>query len=396
MFYRFVFRSQSVKLSVFGASAPKLLALLFFLLWSFTLAGCGPSKPQIQTVKIGLVAPFEGPGYDEGYRILSAVKLAVREWNSKRGSEGYRVELVAYDERDEGLEAKKLAIDPQVMGVLGHLTSDSFLAGAPHYGEAGLAVILLGAFPDPPEADKDLTSRGVIAVTPSEGSIGRATAHFLEELGKQKPAVISGPTRHDRKVAEAFLREAAGMDVVLNLSLAEEGRYVELLPLLKLARPDAVFFVGPPNIAAALWEEAQKKGVPLLFTSQKAPRDFLRIADPRTEAVYYVGTFPPSHDSPPWARFSDAYQAAGGGSPSPWAALAYDEANLLLEAIKISVAQEGIPSRAGVLRALEGMKEYSGVTGTIALHEGDREPRVYFYSLEGQSFPRDAKWAWPP
>lgn len=373
----------------------RLLAFLVLLAWGVPLASCGPAKPVPETVKIGLVAPFEGPGYEEGYKILFAVKLALGEWNAKGGPGGYQVELIAYDEREEGLEARKLALDPQIVGVLGHLNSDSLLVGAFDYQEAGLAVIPFGTLP---EETKERAYKGIFPFSPSESTLGRATALFFKELGKKRPAAIGGPTRHDRKVMEGFLEEAAAneMNVVLNVSLPEEGRYEEVLDSFRLARPDIVFFVGSPNMATALWKEVHKRGTPFLFSSQRDPSDFLSMAGTLAQGVYYISTSPPLPHPPPWAEFEGSYGAKWGVRPSPWAGLAYDGANILMEAIKVSVAEEGRPSRAGVLRALEVMKEYPGVSGTLTLNGETRKPRIYFYRLNGQSLPGDLEWEWSP
>ncbi len=49
------------------------------------------------TVKIGLVAPFEGSYRSIGYDAVYAARLVVREINATGGIDGVRLELVAYD-----------------------------------------------------------------------------------------------------------------------------------------------------------------------------------------------------------------------------------------------------------------------------------------------------------
>jgi len=53
----------------------------------------------VPTVKLGMVAPFEGLYRAVGYDALYAVKLAVREANAAGGVGGYRLEMVALDDR---------------------------------------------------------------------------------------------------------------------------------------------------------------------------------------------------------------------------------------------------------------------------------------------------------
>jgi ABC-type branched-subunit amino acid transport system substrate-binding protein len=76
------------------------------------------------TIKIGLSAPFEGRDRDLGYEALHAVRLAVRQRNEAGGLAGrYFVELVALNDFNEPeqavIQARKMAVDRDVLGVLG-------------------------------------------------------------------------------------------------------------------------------------------------------------------------------------------------------------------------------------------------------------------------------------
>jgi ABC-type branched-subunit amino acid transport system substrate-binding protein len=104
-------------------------------------------------VKIGLVAPFEGRYRSIGYEAIYAARLAIREINARGGIDGHRVELVALDDRGEPdraiTAARQLALDPQVVAVVGHLRPDSSAAAMKIYCEAGLPVIIVESATDP-------------------------------------------------------------------------------------------------------------------------------------------------------------------------------------------------------------------------------------------------------
>jgi hypothetical protein len=107
------------------------------------LAACsfpGSVKP---TVKIGLSAPFEGLYRDLGYEALYAVRLAVQQRNEDGGVGGrYWVELVAlndFNEPEDALvQARKMAVDTGVLGVLGGWSEETSLAVAPEYDQLGM------------------------------------------------------------------------------------------------------------------------------------------------------------------------------------------------------------------------------------------------------------------
>jgi len=119
-----------------------------FRLWAVlccvvVLSACsfpGSVKP---TVKIGLSAPFEGQYRDLGYEVLYAVRLAVRQRNELGGVGGrYLVEFVALNDFDEAGEAitqaRKMAVDPGVLGVLGGWSPETAQVAAEEYGRLGL------------------------------------------------------------------------------------------------------------------------------------------------------------------------------------------------------------------------------------------------------------------
>jgi hypothetical protein len=122
------------------------VASALLLLCLMLVAGCtfpGSVKP---TVKIGLSAPFEGLYRDLGYDALHAVRLAVRECNAGGGiGKRFLVELVALNDLNEAEkaaeQAQKMAVDPDVLGVLGGFSEET--AGAARdYDQLGLAYLV--------------------------------------------------------------------------------------------------------------------------------------------------------------------------------------------------------------------------------------------------------------
>ncbi len=116
----------------------------------FALSGCA-RQPAL---KIALVAPFEGRLRQNGYDAFPAVRLAIRQ----AAAEGGRaVELVAYnDDGDPATAARvarNIALDPDVVAVIGHLELSTTLAALGVYTSAGLAVIVPHLAPELLPAD---------------------------------------------------------------------------------------------------------------------------------------------------------------------------------------------------------------------------------------------------
>lgn len=115
------------------------------LLLAFALLATGCVKTTPHLVKIGLVAPFEGRYREIGDEVIPAVRLAIREYAGQKGQADVIVELAAYD--DAGIpgraveQARKLAIDPEVVVVIGHWRDEATRAALPVYSQAGMPLI---------------------------------------------------------------------------------------------------------------------------------------------------------------------------------------------------------------------------------------------------------------
>lgn len=122
------------------------------------------------TVKIGLVAPFEGRYREIGYEVIHAVRLAVREANLANAEQDYSVELVSLDDGGDPIQAraqaKKLLADPQVVGVLGHWLDETTLAASPLYASSGIPLLATSSAKQIP-----VSSSGVFRLYPTESLI---------------------------------------------------------------------------------------------------------------------------------------------------------------------------------------------------------------------------------
>jgi branched-chain amino acid transport system substrate-binding protein len=137
----------------------KSLLTLTAIVGSFLLVGCYGSTPPV--VKLGLIAPFEERHRDDGYMALRAVRLAVQERNAAGGVAGRQVALVALNDNGRTDEARQraanLAVDRDVLGVIGPLQQATAGAARPELAAQGLPWIPL-ASAAPAEQPGDLAA----------------------------------------------------------------------------------------------------------------------------------------------------------------------------------------------------------------------------------------------
>src|SRR5258706_14031440 len=103
------------------------------LLASLWLGSC--SRDGTRPVVVGLAGPFSQP---RGVSMQRAAELAVKEINARGGLRGRPLALRILDDSgraDVAIQvAQTLADDPEVVAVIGHLTSGTSIAGARIYG----------------------------------------------------------------------------------------------------------------------------------------------------------------------------------------------------------------------------------------------------------------------
>ncbi len=350
------------------------------------LVGCrfpGSTRPLI---KIGLVAPFEGRLRARGYDVLYAVKLAVRQRNESGGVGGYRVELVALDDGGDPAEAVRqvheLAVDQDIVGVIGHFVEETTLAAAPEYARQGLALIAPGVGAESITADG-----GVVRVGPSNHILGREAAHYaVEALAAKRLAVLRGQD----DLADAFVIAArqSGTTVVLDASIADDGwasRAAE-------AAPDLAFLPCGAFDGGEAIHLARQAGVEAAFLGGPAlgDRPLTLVGGAAAEGTVYLAAAPAGADLIGGETFVAQYQALAGHAPGPRAALAYEATNLLLDAVARAAAQSSRrPTRAAVWQQLAEGGQREGLFGAWGFGS-DGEPAswpIVIYRIEAGDYP---------
>ncbi len=127
----------------------KRTTLALAMLVGLTVApACGAPLTPFPTVKIALVAPFEGRFAAVGYQAFPAMRIALREQIAAGGIGGFQVEFVAYNDNADPAQAARMArnvvLDESVVAVIGHYRLDTTLAALAVYTQAGLPVIAPG------------------------------------------------------------------------------------------------------------------------------------------------------------------------------------------------------------------------------------------------------------
>jgi len=326
------------------------VGVALLMLSACTVTGLDGASP---TVKVGLVAPFEGLHRPLGYEVLFAVKLALQERNVSGGVHGYQVELVALNDFDDPTEAQTqagaLIADPDVLGVVGHLSPEATLAAMPVYREANLAMSI------PWTAHPVDRQKGVVSVAATSVETVERLETLLRERGFNQVMTVS-----DRQFdtistdVQAIVVDAEAVTAgEITLALREDG------------------------VTQPLWGYADA-GSPQL----------VQVAGQAAAGLTYVSPGPGPADIGEMAEFVETYQSMAGFPPGPRAVLAYDATNVLLDAVEQAFREQGHPpDRVEVSSAINNV-ERQGLSGQIVFDvRGQRVKApiwIYQISKEGR------------
>lgn len=264
-----------------------IVRIIWLLITVGALVGCADLRPP-RVVKIGLIAPFEGPSRPYGYAILDAVKLRLRAWNEGGGRP--QVELVALnDDGDPELAAAlaaQLALDPDVLIVLGPAQSHTARRAAPALAAEGLPVLSLAPLPETPW----------LWVEPLAGTTADLTATLTPWVPNATPAwelPLAGPTIWlGDPLTLAELRRtdpervpAAGPVAAEEAAIAWAGEALAGL-VWATVLPDDL----PPDVAAAYEERTGVPPPPQAVLAYAATNQALRlVAQSQTRSQVLAG-----------------------------------------------------------------------------------------------------------
>ncbi len=345
-----------------------------FIICLLLLTACRFPGAVRPTVKIGLVAPFEGRYRYVGYDVIYAVRMALREVNEAGGIGGYNVELVAYDDQAAPTmaveQARKLAVDPDVVAAIGHFHEETTAAALSTYAQENIPLIAPSLDPTI-TADEDIVYR----LGPSAEAVVGEWLRYLGEPNAGRAVLVTegGPLGSVLQSQEqiptvtpsdaGWLEDALASEVILcDAAPVTAG---EVISTLRGAGWEGDF-LGGPTLAAA---------------------DFTAVAGDAAAGAAFVTPWPFPSDVTS-EEFATAYRGmAHGLSPGPLALPAYEATWVLLEALERSIAADGTPTREGMVTALAAT-DREGLLGQITFdksHTWSAAP-LYWYR-----FGRDGK-----
>lgn len=337
------------------------------ILRSLVVLAVASSLSTAATIKVGEYASLTGKEASFGQSSHKGIVLAVEEINAAGGVLGRKIELITEDNQtrpgESATAVKKLIARDKVVALLGEVASGRSLEAAP-VAQAYKIPMIAPAATNPKVTQTGSYIFRVCFIDPFQGTV---MAKFAQtDLHAKKVAVISSVSNAYSVGLAKYFRDtfaAAGGDVAIEQKYSEGDKdFRAQLTAVKAADVDAVFVPGYYTEAALIVRQARDLGIKVPFFGGDGwvADQLLEIGGDALNGCYYSTHFSPENHDPAVQEFVKRFKARWGiENPDAFAALGYDAAKVLADAIKRAGSTAGPKLRD----ALAATRNFSGVTG---------------------------------
>lgn len=332
----------------------------------------GGGSGDTGNIRVGVYGDLTGQTSSFGQSTKNGIELAFEEINKAGGVNGKKLEMIPEDTQGQPAIAKtvvsKLVNQDKVVAVLGEVASSNSLAAAPVAQEAKIPMITPSSTNPKVTEVGDFISR-VCFIDPFQGSV---MAKFAANTLKAKTAAIIGDVQSDysKGLTEYFTQEFTklGGKVVAEQKYAQtDPDFKAQLTAIRNLNPDVIYIPGYYGQVAIIAKQARELGMnmPLLGGDGWDSPELWKLGGEALKNSFISNHYSAENPAPEIQNFVKAYQAKYNAVPDSLAALAYDSAKVLADAMKRAGGTENTKLRD----AINATKNFPGVTGAITLNE---------------------------
>ena len=381
--------------------ALSLLALAFLLPFLLLAIGCekqssssstqpsGSGAGGGATIKIGHYGSMTGSEATFGVSTDNGIKLAVKERNAAGGVNGKQVQLITYDDQGKGQEAvtavTRLIQQDGVAAVLGEVASSRSIAAGPVCQREGVPMI------SPSSTNPQVTEIGdmifrVCFIDPFQGYVGASFAK--NQLKLDKSATLYNRSQAysaglNKEFVNAF--EKLGGQVLTQVAYADgDNDFSAQLTSIRGTNPQFIYIPGYYTEVVNIARQARKLGItcPLIGGDGWVSEE-LKNAGDALDGCYFSDHYSQEDKRPEVQDFLKKYKAEYGKTPDSMAALGYDAANLLFDAMKRAKSLNG----HDLADAIASTKDFKAVTGNITINDHrDATKLAVIQKIQGGQF----------
>lgn len=351
-------------------------ALLAVLAGSaLALSGCGGGKENSNTIRIGADVELTGNVASWGTSVKNGAEMAVKEINDSGGINGKKLELVAADNRGEVSEASNALqklLDDKIVAVIGPEPSSCVLGVKPMIQDSKIPLITpTGTNPRIIRNDDGSTAPYMFVATFNDNFQGKVMANFAYKVLHAKKAAIFVDNTSDyskglQKVFKNDFTQLGGDIVIEEAFLQKDTDFRASLTKINASSPDVIFLPDSYQEVGLIIKQAREMGIqiPILGGDGWDSAKLAEIAGTENlNNTYYSTHYSTEEKVPVSISFVENYQKLYGEKPDSFAALGYDSAKLIADAIK----KAGTADPQKIRDELEQTTDFQGVTGKVII-----------------------------
>lgn len=349
--------------------------LLVFILLTGLLAGCADSASS--DIKIGMVYELTGNTASYGTSAADGAKLAFKEINAKGGVLGKQIKIVTADNKGEPSESAnamtKVITQDKVIAVTGFTVSSCGIAGSAVAEDNKIPLVAAATVNPRVTVDektgkvKDYTFRACFI----DSFQGTVSANFaLNSLKKTKSAImVDNSSDYSKGLAQIFkdvFTKGGGQVVVEEAYLQKDQDFKSILTKIKAQNPEMIYLPGYYEDVGKIVKQARELGImiPILGGDAWDSPRLVEMGSPQAlNNTYFTNFYSVQDTNPASQAFVEAYKKEYGQLPDSMAAMGYDAANLLVDAIK----RANSVSSGKIREALAATQGFNSVSGSMNL-----------------------------
>lgn len=331
----------------------------------------GSSAAGGNEILVGEYGSLTGGIATFGISTRDGSQQAFDEINAAGGILGKKIKLLVEDDQSKpeevGTIVTKLIKQNNVTSMLGHVASSYSLAAAPICQSNGIPMIT------PSSTNPKVTQIGdyIFRVCFMDDFQGAVMSKFAADTLKAKRVAILVDIRNDYSVGlkDVFTAQFTkrGGTIVATQSFSQgDSDFHAQLTQIKAVNPEAIYVPGYYTEVGTIARQAKELGltVPLLGGDGWDSPKLWEIGGEALNGCYFSDHYSTDDPSPLVQKFVTDYKKRYNNQlPDALAALAYDAAKILADAMTRANSTEG----AKVRDAIAATKDYVGVTGKITI-----------------------------
>jgi branched-chain amino acid transport system substrate-binding protein len=226
----------------------------------------------------------------------------------------------------------------------------------------------------------------VCFIDPFQGTV---MANFARKTLKLQNTAVFTDVRSDYSLGlakffkQGFIADGGKIVVEENYSAGDKDFNAQLTAI-KAANPDGIFLPGYYTEAGLIVLQARQQGitVPIFGGDGWESSSLVPIGGKALEGCYFSTHYSPQDTSPTVQNFVKDFKTKYHETPDAMAALGYDSAMILADALRRAGSTDG----AKVRDALAATKDFAGVTGQITIDSARNasKPAVILTVTNGQ------------